>query len=115
MITNLFLLPEREKTNARYLHNLEAYTWDITLGFTTTTETRDKDFVVLVNEVQATVVLGHQKRSAIWMEGTERAYRHEGRDFFTILDELYTNTLADGGVGLLCLDTNFLEDDPLCV
>ena len=49
------------------------------------------------------------------MQCTKRTYRHEGRDFFTVLNQLYTDTLADGRVGLLCLDTNFLEDDALCV
>lgn len=50
-ITHLFLLPQCKETNARHLHNLEANTGDITLGFTTTTETRDENFVVLVNKV----------------------------------------------------------------
>lgn len=63
-ITHLFLLPECEETNARYLYNLEAHTRDITFGFTPTTKTRDEDFVVLVNEIQATVILARQKRSA---------------------------------------------------
>jgi hypothetical protein len=61
--THFFLLPECEETNARHLYDLEAHTRNITFGFTTTTETRDEDFVVLVNEVQATVILAYQRRS----------------------------------------------------
>jgi hypothetical protein len=56
-VANLLLLPQREETDTRYLHNLETYTGDITLCLTTATETGDKDFVVLIDEVEATVVL----------------------------------------------------------
>jgi hypothetical protein len=42
-------------------------------------------------------------------------HRNEGRDLFAVLDELYTNTLADSRVGLLCFNTDFLEDNALCV
>lgn len=55
--TNLFLLPESKKTNARHLHNFEAHTRNITLGFPTATETRNENFVVLINKVQATIIL----------------------------------------------------------
>jgi len=114
-VTYLFLLPQCEETNARHLHNLKAHTRNITFGFTTTTKTRNEDFVVFVNKVQATVILAPQKRSATWVRRTRRTYRHEGRDFFAVLNELYTDTLADGGVGLLGLDTDFLKDDALCM
>ena len=56
-ITHLLLFPERKKTNTRYLHNLEADTGNITLGLTATTKTRNEDFVVLVDEVEATIIL----------------------------------------------------------
>lgn len=62
-MAHLFLLPEREETNARHLYNFETHTGNITLGFATTTETRDEDFVVLVDKVQATIVLTRQKQS----------------------------------------------------
>lgn len=63
-MAHLLLLPECEETNARYFHNLEAHTRNITFGLTATTKTRDEDFIVLVNEIQATVILAHQRRSA---------------------------------------------------
>lgn len=85
-ITHLLLLPECEETNTRHLHNLEAHTGDITFGFTPTTKARDEDFVVLINEVQATVILVRQRRSATQTQCTKKTYRHEGRDFFTVLN-----------------------------
>jgi len=53
----LLLLPEGKKTHSGYLHDLESHTRNITLSLPTTTETRNQDFVVLVDEVQATIVL----------------------------------------------------------
>ena len=40
---------------------------------------------------------------------------HESSDFLSIFDQLHTHTLANGGVGLFCLDTDFLQYNPLCV
>lgn len=53
----LLLLPEGEETDTRDLDNLEANTGNITLGLARATETGDEDLVVLVNKVEATVVL----------------------------------------------------------
>lgn len=55
--TNLLLLPEGKKTDSRYLHDFKSHTWNVTLGLSTTAETRNQDFVVLVDEVQTTIVL----------------------------------------------------------
>lgn len=63
--TCLLLLPESKKTNARDLNDLEANTRDITLGLTPATEAGDEDLVVLVDEVQATVVLRQRQDTAV--------------------------------------------------
>lgn len=57
LLTHLLLLPQGKKTDTRYFYNLEADTRNITLGLTATTETRDQNFVVLIDKVQATVIL----------------------------------------------------------
>lgn len=52
----LLLLPQSGKTNTGDLDDLEADTWNISLGLALTTETGKQDLVVLVDEVQATIV-----------------------------------------------------------
>lgn len=52
----LLLLPQGEQTDTRDLDNLETDTGDITLGLALATETGQEDLVVLVDEVEATVV-----------------------------------------------------------
>ena len=56
-ITCLLLLPEGQQTDTRHLDDLEPDTRDITLGLTPATEAGDQDLVVLIDEVQATIVL----------------------------------------------------------
>lgn len=58
--TDLLLLPQCKETDARNLDNLEANTRNITLGLAATTKARDEDLVVLVDEVQATIILKRQ-------------------------------------------------------
>ena len=57
-VTDLLLLPESEEADTRHLDDLEADTGNITLGLTTAAKTGDEDLIVLVDEVQATIVLG---------------------------------------------------------
>lgn len=52
----LLLLPQSEQTDTRDLDDLETDTGNITLGLALTTETGQENLVVLVDEVQATVV-----------------------------------------------------------
>ena len=52
----LLLLPQSQQTDTRHLDDLESHTGNITLGLALATETGQEDLVVLVNEVQATVV-----------------------------------------------------------
>lgn len=56
--TGLLLLffPQGKQTDTGNLDDLETNTGDITLGLALATETSDEDFVVLVHEVQATVI-----------------------------------------------------------
>jgi len=91
----LLLLPKGKKAHSGYLHDLESYTRNITLSLATTTETGNQDFVVLVDEVQATIV------------------GHEGSDLFAVLDQLDTNAFPDSRVWLLGLDSDLLENDAL--
>ena len=52
----LLLLPQSGQTDTGNLDDLETDTGNITLGLALTTETGEEDLVVLVDEVQTTVV-----------------------------------------------------------
>jgi hypothetical protein len=52
----LLLLPQRRQTNTRDLDDLESNTGNITLRLTLTTESSEQDLVVLVYEVETTIV-----------------------------------------------------------
>ena len=93
----LLLLPQSQQGDTGDLNDLESDTWDITLSLTLSTETGQKDLVVLVNEVQTTIV---------W---------NESSDLLTVLDQLDSDTLSNGGVWLLGLDTNLFYNYTLSV
>jgi hypothetical protein len=42
-------------------------------------------------------------------------YGHERGDLFAVLYELHTHAFPDSGIGLLRLDTDFIQHDTLCV
>ena len=71
-----------------YLDNLEPDSGNITDSVTLTTESGDKNFVVFLDEVEATVV------------------GDEGCDLLSVLDQLNTNALADSRVRLFGLNTD---------
>jgi hypothetical protein len=52
----LLLLPQSGQTHTGNLDDLETHTGNITLGLALATESSEEDFVVLVDEVQATVI-----------------------------------------------------------
>ena len=60
---------------------------------TGSSETRDQNLVVLLDVVQTTVI------------------GHESRDLLSVLDQLDSDTLSDGRVGLFCLDSDLLKDN----
>lgn len=94
----ILLLPEQcPQADTGYLDDFESDTRDITLGVTATAEAGDEDLIVLVDEVEATVV------------------GDEASDLLTVLDELHSRSLTDCTVGLLGLDTDLLDDDALGV
>lgn len=80
-----------------YLDHLEANSGNISDGVSLSTESGHKNLVVLFDVVQATVT------------------RHESSDLLSVLDQLDTDALANGGVRLFGLDTDLFQDDSLCV
>merc|ERR1719491_1999263 len=94
----LLLLPvQRVQTAARNLHDLETNTWDIPDSVAAPAKASNEYFVVLVDEIQATIP------------------RNECGDLLAILDQLHTAALTDGRVRLLRLDADLLHDDSLRV
>jgi hypothetical protein len=80
--------------------HLQTYTRNITLSLSSSTESGDQDLVVLVDKVQTTVI------------------GDESGDLLSVLDELDSDTLSDGGVGLLGLNTDLYgtgKDESVCV
>lgn len=94
-LDGLFLLlePEGVERHTGDLDNLESDSWQVTHGVARTTETSNENLVVLVNEGHTTVT------------------RNEASNSFVVLLELNSHALSDGGVGLLGLDCDLLNDD----
>ena len=55
--TNFLLLPQSKKTDTGDLHNFEADTGNITFRLSSATETGDENLIVLIDKVEATIVL----------------------------------------------------------
>merc|ERR1719188_2823518 len=93
----LLLAVQRAQATTCDLHHLEADARDVAHGVAAAAEARDEHFVVLIDEVEAAIP------------------RHERGDLFAVLDQLHTAALADGGIRLLRLDADLLDDDALRV
>lgn len=93
----LLLLEQSQERATSNLDNLETNPGNISDGVTASTETRKQDLVVLINEVQATVI------------------GNEGGDLLSVLDQLNSNTLTGSRVGLLGTNTHSLNNDTLGV
>lgn len=114
----LLLLPKGKETHSGYLHDLKSHTRNITLSLATTAKTRNQDFVILVDEVQATIVLHRGQLSQLKAPeavSTTTTYGHEGSDLFAVLDQLNANAFPNGRVWLLGLDSDLFENDALSV
>ena len=89
----LLVAPEGHQAAAGDLDDLETHTGKITLRVSGTTEAGNEHLIVLVNEGHTTIT------------------RHVGSDSLVVLLELDSDTLTDGGVGLLGFDSDLLDDD----
>merc|ERR1719231_378497 len=73
----LLFLKERKERYSCHLHDLEPHTRNVADRMTTAPETGDKHLIVLIDEIEATVI------------------RDKCSDLLAILDELSTAALAD--------------------
>jgi len=108
---SLLLLPEGKETDTRDLDDLESDTGNISLCLSSSTETRDKNFIVLVGLLSVLVVLR-------WLVGTHEVETtiigNESGNLLSVLDELDTDTLSDSRVGLLGLNTDLQVSSSPC-
>jgi hypothetical protein len=107
----LLLLPQRTQTDTRHLNDLEPHTWNITLGLALSSETRQQHLVILVHEVQATIIRHYISISIPFPNPSHISPLTESSDLLPVLDQLHTHAFSDGAVGLFGFDTDFLEDD----
>ena len=85
--------PECADAGVGNLNELKTHTWQITDGVTGTTETSNEYLIILITEAHSTI---------LW---------HVGSNSLVVLLELDSHALTHGRVGLLGLDTDFVDDD----
>ena len=85
--------PEGTETTSSDFNDLESYTGQITFSVSRSTETGNKDLIVLIDE-------GHTTIS--W---------DVGGDSLVVLLKLDSNALSNSGVRLLSLNSNLLDDN----
>ena len=78
---------QSEQRGLGHADDLETNSGDISHSVTGTTETGNEHLIVLIDEVQTTIA------------------GDEGGDLLTVLDQLHTDALTNGRVGLLGLDS----------
>ena len=83
----LLLAEQSEQRGLGHADHLETDSRNITHGMTGTAETGNQHLVVLIHVVQTTIA------------------GHEGSDLLAVLDQLHTDALTNGRVGLLGLHT----------
>jgi len=93
----LLLLEEGEQRYVGDFDDFEADAGNVADGVAGSTESRHQNLVVLLDVVQATV-LGDK-----------------GGDLLSVFDELNSDALPDGRVGLLSLHADLLQNDPFHV
>ena len=89
----LLVEPKCKEGGVGDLADLESHTWKITDGVSGTSVSSNENLVVIIDETHATV---------LW---------HVGSNFLVVLLQLHSHALTHGGVGLLGLDTDLLDDD----
>ena len=90
----LLALEQCVKGDVGDFDNLEADAGNVTDSMTLSAEASYQYFVVLLDEIQTAIP------------------RHEGRNLLAILDQLDTDALSDGRVGLFRLHTNLRASNP---
>ena len=83
----LLAAEQSEQRGLGHTDDLETNSGNISHSVTGTTETGNEHLIVLIDEVQATIT------------------RDEGGDLLSVLDQLHTDALTNGRVGLLGLDS----------
>ena len=68
--------------------SLMILTWNISYSMALSSKASNQHFIVLLDEVETAII------------------RHKSSDLLPILDQLNTNTLSDGRVGLFSLNTS---------
>ena len=87
------MTPKCAETTSSDFDNLESDSWQITLSVSGSTETSHEDVVVLIDETHTTISWDVSGNSLV------------------VLLQLNSHTLSDGGVWLLGLDGDLLDDD----
>ncbi|KAM7317516.1 hypothetical protein ACRRTK_023818 [Alexandromys fortis] len=84
-----------QKGHVGYFNNLKADSRNITYSMTLSTKSSNQNFIVFLNEVQATII------------------GDESCDLLAVLDELHPDTLPDSRIWLLGFNSYFPSTTPL--